>query len=57
MHFVLFLINTASRCLIQQLRGVQDGDNKEREDSVQTRNKTNLKGIEDSKWIPYVFNF
>ena len=30
---------------------------KEREDSVQTRNKTNLKGIEDSKWIPYVFNF
>ena len=30
---------------------------KEREDSVQTRNKTNLKGIEDSQWIPYVFYF
>ena len=30
---------------------------KEREDSVQTRNKTNLKGTEDSKWILYVFIF
>ena len=30
---------------------------KEREDSAQPRNKTNLKGIEDSEWIPYVFNF
>ena len=29
---------------------------KERED-IQTGNKTNLKGIEDSKWIPHVFNF
>ena len=43
--FLLFLINTAYRCLIQQLTEVfRMATIKEREDSVRTRNKTNLKG-------------